>query len=235
MAYQKKMWNILRIGKLITLLHVLAGGEVFAGGEKTLTSDGRSLPGTHTYLLQYQHGRASDSDFWQGLLFYYEEAEEHTYLNALSLGIPVQSRLKRWQIDVAWYVGFQQFAERGFQSDSYGVSVYPKFFKPFKLPYTDIALRAGFGLGLSYVSRIPVVEQRDFEPEKSAKLSVYIDYTIQYSLKRQLGLSSDSSRKSIADVYLSYSIVHRSTAFGLFAETGGGINYMGIGLEFELR
>ena len=35
--------------------------------------------------------------------------------------------------------------------------------------------------------------------------------------------------------WLGYSIFHRSTVFGLFAETGGGINYPGITLEFVFK
>ena len=191
--------------------------------------------GVNRLHLQYQHGRATDSDFYQGLLFYYDAAVESTYSNAISIGWRTRDRLFGKSVALIWYLGFQHFNERGIQPDSYGISLYPKAHFSWHLPKTAIMFRSGLGIGLSYVSRIPVVEKRDFEPDESAKLTVYIDYTLQLPLSQFSGKTSAGFSRSLTEVYLGYSILHRSTAYGLFAETGGGINYMGLGLELVFR
>jgi len=92
-------------------------------------------------------------------------------------------------------------------------------------------LRLGLGEGLSYVSRIPFVEVGDFAPDKSAKLTNYLEWTAQTSLRYLLGSRTGRLSNRLKDAYIGYSIFHRSTVFGVFADTGGGVNYMGIGLE----
>jgi len=221
---------------VLALLLLLPGASLLAAEQnQPLSSSARSLPDEPRFYFQYQHGRASDSDFYQALFFYHDESMEHTYANAVSVGLPLRRLWWGKSLETAVHVGFQHFDERGFQPDSYGISLYPKITGDLRIPYTNIRLRTGLGIGLSYVSRIPVVEQRDFEPEESAKLTVYLDYTLQYSLKRLLGLSAGNSQSALIDAYLGYTVIHRSTAYGLFAETGGGINYLGLGLEFVFR
>lgn len=57
---------------------------------------------------------------------------------------------------------------------------------------------------------------------------------MQTSLAHLLGNGNRRFSAYIRDIYIGYSIFHRSTVFGLFADTGGGVNYMGIGIELHL-
>lgn len=214
------------------LIPILVSIANIAHSETNLKAGSNGLNRLH---LQYQHGRATDSDFYQGLLFYYDDAVESTYSNAVSIGWRTRDQLFGRPATLIWYLGFQHFNERGFQPDSYGISVYPKIHVPWFLPLTGVKVRSGLGVGLSYVSRIPVVEKRDFEPDESAKLTVFIDYTLQLPLSQFTSDTRSGFSRSLTEVYLGYSILHRSTAYGLFAETGGGINYIGLGFELVFR
>lgn len=205
-----------------------------AKGAFSLSSALETASVSPTYF-QYQYGFASDSDFGVAIAFYYSGAPENTFANALSIGRRISTSVFGWPADVVLFVGAQQFDEKGLQPDSYGISFYPKVYKTFVVPYTSIPLRAGLGLGLNYVTRIPVVEVRDFAPDNSEKLTVYIDYTLQLSLTQLMGKPTGFLSGAVNDIYFGYSILHRSTAFGLFAETGGGVNYMGFGVEFVFR
>jgi len=42
-------------------------------------------------------------------------------------------------------------------------------------------------------------------------------------------------KRQVRDVYIGYSIFHRSTIFGLLASEGGGVNYMGISIELVMN
>ena len=182
--------------------------------------------------LQTQFGVVSESDFGPALVLVYERPLRSTNVFAVSAGREVADNLFGWPAEVVAYGSLQYFGERGLQSDIVGGTVFIKAYKSFKLGSWQFPLRLGLGEGLSYVSRIPFIEVEDFAPEESAKLTNYLEWTMQTSLGYLLGRGEGRFSSGIKDAYIGYSIFHRSTVFGLFAEKGGGVNYMGIGLEF---
>ena len=89
--------------------------------------------------------------------------------------------------------------------------------------------------GLSYVADIPTAEVRDFNPDNSAKLTHYLEFGFHYSFRDKLSKHGSALSHWFDDINLGYTIFHRSSVFGLFADKAGGINFPGIAIEFVLR
>ena len=214
------------------MLFLFAFFAVTSSGADTRSAECESSRDS-TYFLQLYTGLASETDFGPSLFFAIERAEERTYYDGLSIGRRIGTSLLGVKADVIGYLGVQNFRERGFQPDSYGVTLYWKAYRewsPSLLP-AYLPLRFGLGQGLSYVSRIPVVEQRDFEPRNSAQTVHYLEWTLQVpvsGLLRAVGLTESHTSKKW---WIGYSIFHRSTVFGAFADAPGGVNYPGVTLE----
>jgi len=132
------------------------------------------------------------------------------------------------------YVGLQNFRERNFQPDSYGLALYWKVYRQWTPRWFSehLPLRLGLGQGLSYVSRIPVSEQRDFEPRESAETVHYLEWSVQLPVSGLFSLFGHGSPSWSSNTWVGYNIFHRSTVFGLFADSPGGINYPGISIEY---
>jgi|GEM_PF-1328872 len=182
--------------------------------------------------LQTQFAFVSESDFGPALAFQYERPIRSTHVTAVSAGRAIADNLFGWPVKLVAYASLQYFDERGLQPNIIGATAYVKAYKLVKLGAWQFPLRLGLGEGLSYAARIPFIEAEDFAPEQSAKLNNYLEWSMQTSLSYLLGRGASRLSYNIKDAYIGYSIFHRSTAFGLFADTGGGVNYMGIGVEF---
>lgn len=180
--------------------------------------------------FQVQIGSSSESDFPQAaIMFDYDGSEEKNQISAFSVGKKFADRVLVWPIDLVAYASVQRFDDRGYQPDGWGVTLFAKAYHSFELPYIDFPVRLGLGQGLSYASRIPVSEARDIDPHQPQKLIYYLDYTLQMSLSHLIGRNSWSS--NIEDIYVGYTVWHRSTFFGLFGETTSGTNYLGLSIE----
>jgi len=131
-------------------------------------------------------------------------------------------------------VGVQWVNERGLQPDAYGATAYIKAHYSWRLPWTRKHVRLGLGEGLSYLTRVPLSEERDFQKKgpdiHSEKLLNYVEWTVDVPL-RQFDAMTPLFRGSIKEIYVGGLVWHRSSIFGTFAETKGGINYMGFGFE----
>ncbi len=183
------------------------------------------------YYFKIQYAQASETDFSNTLYFDYEQSPDSGPVTALSVGKKLSDSLFGLPLDVAGYFSVQRFDENGFQPDAYGVSGYVKVFYDFHLPKEVLKLRVGLGEGLSYVSRIPMAEKRDFASKdaESQNLLIYLEYSLD------VPLSQFSGRKfgnTIDEVYIGYTVLHRSSVFGFLGETGGGVNYQGMVVEF---
>ena len=185
-------------------------------------------------FVQLQLGLASDADFGPSLFFIADPSRERTSLASLSVGRRLATRLWRWQADVVGYVGVQNYHERGRQPDSYGLTLYWKAYRQWWPDWLGMPLRFGLGQGLSYASRIPVAEQRDFEPRQSAELVHYLEWTLQLPLTGLLRVAGFETGLDPEKWWFGYSIFHRSTVFGLFADAPGGVNYPGLTFEYVL-
>ena len=218
---------------VVTLLMCLATPYAFANTASKLHFNGGT---DSTWYFQSIVASSSDTDFHDAVVTLdYEQSQEHSYISAVSVGKKVSDYMAVWPFDVVAYLSFQQFNERGNQPNAWGTTLYAKAYHSFNLPKVNLPLRVGFAQGLSYVSRIPLAEVRDFKPYVSEKLVYYMEYSLQTSLRALLRRGNYSFHESFEDIYVGYTVWHRSTFFGLFGESTGGINYLGLSMEAVLR
>jgi hypothetical protein len=177
---------------------------------------------------------SSETDLTTAIWGDFEKSLEHNYLVGGSWGRTLDDRMFDWPIELTGNVGLQWFNERGLQDNGYGINAYIKAHYSWRLPFTQKHVRFGLGEGLSYVTQIPLSEERDFQKKgpdiHSEKLMNYVEWTIDTPL-RQFGVLDGLIPKEIDDVYFGFFIFHRSSVFGLFADTKGGVNFMGFGFE----
>ncbi len=188
-----------------------------------------------SWIIQYQYGFASDADFLPSLLFLLDQAEERSKLHSFSIGKKISDTFYGRDLDVSLHLGIQYFDERGIQGDIVGTTGYWRLAKETYLPFTRIPIKLSLAQGLSYVDDLPAAEVRDFEPDESAELMHYLEYSLHYSFRNQLARNNSVFSQWFHEINVGYSIFHRSSVFGLFAETGGGINFPGIAVEFVLK
>lgn len=179
---------------------------------------------------------SSDADFHDAVAgFDFEQSEERSFISGLTVGKKVGDSFLVWAFEIVAYASVQQFNERDHKPSGWGVTAYFKAYQSFNIPFTNFSLRPGFGNGLSYVSRIPCAEVRDFSPYPSEKLIYYMDYSLQASVRHLAGRGERPFSSTIDDVFVGYSIWHRSTLFGVFGESPGGINYLGLSMELSFH
>jgi hypothetical protein len=179
-------------------------------------------------------GKSSETDLTTALFGDYEASPESNYMIGGSWGRRLSPTMFGLPFELTGNVGLQWFDERGLQPDGYGVNAYVKAHYLMRLPFTQKHVRLGLGEGLSYVTRVPLSEERDFtkkgEGNHSEKLMNYVEWTVDVPL-RQFGAMDRLISKGIDDVYVGFMVFHRSSVFGVFADTKGGVNFMGIGFE----
>ena len=100
-----------------------------------------------------------------------------------------------------------------------------------KIDFWHNRIRLGLGEGISYAQEIPVVEiddatHSDGTLNKSVRFLNYLDVSIDIDIGRLTYI------KSMKDLYLGYTLKHRSSVFGLFGSgASNGSNYNMIVLE----
>ena len=179
-------------------------------------------------------GKSSETDLTTAIFGDYKASKESNYMWGGSWGHRLTPTMFGLPFELTGNVGLQWFNERGLQDDSYGINAYIKAHYLWQLPLTQKHVRIGLGEGLSYVTRVPLSEERDFQKKgpgiHSEKLLNYVEWTVDVPL-RQFGTMDRLISKNIDEVYVGFFIFHRSSIFGLMAETKGGVNFMGLGFE----
>lgn len=198
--------------------------------QTTLNSE-KSRP----WYIQYQFGFASDSDFGPSLLFLVDQSQERSKLHSFALGKRLADAFYGRDIEVSAHLGLQYFAENSFQDDIVGTTAYWRLSKHANFPFTNLPVKVSLAQGLSYVADLPTAEVRDFSPDNSARLTHYLEYSLHFSFRDMLVNDNSILSQWFEDVSLGYTIFHRSSVFGLFADTAGGINFPGIAIEFVLK
>jgi hypothetical protein len=203
----------------IALTAALASPLAHAEGEKS---------------LRVHWNKSSETDFGTVVIGDYDASPESNYLVGATYGYQFSDTMFSWPLEMTANVGVQWLDERGYQQDGYGLTSYIKAHYRWELPWTDKQVRLGLGEGLSYVSRIPESEARDFAKKngaESSKLMNYLEWTIDVPLRQFQPLQGLFQGGAIEDASLGFMVWHRSSVFGLFSETGGGINFMGFSFE----
>jgi hypothetical protein len=176
--------------------------------------------------------KSSETDLATVVFGDYQPSPESNYAVSIDWGRRFSDTLFTLPIEMTANLGVQYLDERGRQPDGWGVTAYIKAHYTWRIPLTRLNVRLGLGEGLSYVSRIPMSEQRDFAKKgvESEKLMNYVEWTIDVPL-RQFDLFAPLFDGGIKEVYVGYMVGHRSSVFGLFADDKGGVNFMGFGFE----
>jgi hypothetical protein len=185
--------------------------------------------------LRVHFSKSSETDFVTVVAGDYQQSPENNYLIGATYGHDLSDTLFGLPFPMTWHVGVQWLNEQGYQQDGYGATAFVKANYRLRLPWTQTHLDLGLGEGLSYVSRIPMSEQRDFAKKgpdvHSEKLMNYLEWTIDLPLRQFAALEPMFRDSAIKDMSVGFIVWHRSSVFGVFADTKGGINYMGFGVE----
>lgn len=204
----------------VVLTAACLSSPVHAEGEKT---------------LRVHWNKSSETDLATVVIGDYDASPESNYLIGATYGYQYSDTLFSWPIEMTANVGVQYLDERGYQQDGYGLTTFIKAHYRWELPWTDKQVRLGLGEGLSYVSRIPVSEVRDFAKKgaDSEKLMNYLEWTIDLPLRQFEPLHGLFQGGAIEEMSLGFLVWHRSSVFGLFSQTGGGVNFMGFSFEAQ--
>jgi hypothetical protein len=179
-------------------------------------------------------GKSSDTDLTTAWFGDYDASKESGYLIGASYGRRFSDTLFGLPIPMTWNVGMQWLNERGLQDNGWGTTAFIKANYTWKLPATTKHITIGLGEGLSYVTIIPLSEQRDFARKNGAQsenLLNYVEWTIDVPLRQFATFEPMFHNSRIQDVSVGFVVWHRSSIYGLLAETKGGVNYMGFGVQ----
>ncbi|MGH8177401.1 MAG: hypothetical protein ACREV5_14160 [Steroidobacter sp.] len=182
--------------------------------------------------LRLSFAKSSETDLATVVVGDYNASKESNYLIDATWGRHLSDTSFGLPFPVTANVGVQYLAERGYQEDGVGATAFIKAHYDWKLPFTNKYVRLGLGEGLSYTSRIPMSEQRDFAKKgvESNKLMNYLEWTIDLPLG-QFTEATAAKPEGIEDISVGFIVWHRSSVFGLFADSGGGVNFMGFGFQ----
>jgi outer membrane protein len=156
--------------------------------------------------------------------------EEDSRIAGVHLGRTFVERINDWPLDFVGYAGVLHRNDQGLQPDSWQIDAYMKPYW-YGFPWSDtLGTRIGFGIGLSWASRVPYVEQRDqtAKGQNTSKLLSYLDPSIEINI-------GDLFRaKRLEETWLGVGVSHRSGAFGssqLLGNVDGGSNYIYASIE----
>jgi hypothetical protein len=200
-------------------------------------ADSRADAGAHDghNRLRVHFSKSSETDLVTVVVGDYQRSPESNYLVGATWGHDLSDTLFGLPFPMTWHVGVQWFNERGFQQDGYGATTFIKANYRMRVPWTQKHIDLGLGEGLSYVDPIPMSEQRDFAnkgPEvHSEKLMNYLEWTIDLPLRQFDAMEPLFRGGGIQDISVGFIVWHRSSIFGVFADTKGGVNFMGFGFE----
>ncbi len=184
------------------------------------------------HSLRFYWAKSSETDLATVVIGDFEGSPESNYLVGATWGAPISETLFGLPFAVTGHLGAQYFKERGYQDDGVGGTAFVKASYRWELPFTDMHVVLGLGEGLSYVSRIPMSEVRDFAKKdaESAKLMNYLEWTTDVPLT-QFETFKPLLRHGIKEISVGFIVWHRSSIFGVFSETKGGVNFMGFSIE----
>lgn len=178
--------------------------------------------------------KSSDTDLTTAFFGDYDASRESAYLIAASFGHRFSDTMFGLPIPMSLNFGLQYLNERGYQDDGWGTTAFVKASYSWQLPSSSKHITFGLGEGLSYASVIPMSEQRDFARKggaQSENLLNYVEWTIDVPLRQFATFEPLFHRSALEDLSVGFIVWHRSSIYGLLAETKGGVNYMGFGLE----
>jgi hypothetical protein len=185
--------------------------------------------------LRVHVNKSSETDLVTVVVGDFRRSPENNYLVGATFGHDLSDTLFGLPFPMTWHVGVQYFDEQGYQHNALGATAFIKANYRMRVPWTQKHIDLGLGEGLSYVDRIPMSEQRDFAKKgpgvHSEKLMNYVEWTIDVPLRQFHALEPLFRDSGLEDMSVGFIVWHRSSVFGMFADTKGGVNFMGFGVE----
>ena len=186
-----------------------------------MKSDGKD------FSLRIGGGYSDFNDLGEILIGSFNTYEGDTYVINLDGGWRFVENM--YDLPFDWYLkgGLSYFNENNLNEngDILEGTLYVKVI--YKLDVLKNRIRIGFGEGLSLASDVPIVEIADAadSDKEVAKFLNYLDISVDLDIGRLMRVDS------MHDLYLGYTIKHRSGVGGLFSGVTGGSNYNMLTLE----
>ena len=200
----------------ILLITALFTTSLFA---EPLEGDGKD------FSVRLGGGYADFNDLGEILLFDFEQYEGDTYVLNFDTGWRFAENFADFPLDFYVKGGISYFNENNLQNNFFEATLYLKAY--YKLDMLDNRIRIGMGEGLSWASHIPMVEIADAgDGDKTvAKFLNYLDLSVDFNLGHLVRV------EALEEIYVGYTIKHRSGVAGLFSGVRGGSNYKMLTIE----
>jgi len=184
-----------------------------------LESDGKD------FSLRIGGGYADFNDLGEILILNHQPYEKGTYVLNLDGGWRFAENTGDLPFDFYLKGGLSWFNEKNYQPNIYELTLYVKVY--YKLDFWKNRIRIGVGEGISYASAVPIVEIDDAigSDKEVATFLNYMDISADFDLGRLIRV------RSLEDLYVGYTIKHRSGVFGLYSGVTGGSNYNMLTIE----
>ncbi|WP_324172232.1 hypothetical protein [Sulfurimonas sp.] len=185
-----------------------------------------SLSADKDYSLRFAHGKVTDSTFGEVLFLDIKPYPEDLKVTALDGGYALKKRAFDLPFDIYARAGFAQFDEAGLQDDIYEGTLYLKAY--WNIDFLKNRVRIGLGEGVSYTSGILYVEKKEAidNNDNNSKILNYMEVSVDFDLAKLIRY------KPLDELYLGFTLKHRSGVFGLINDVEkGGSNYYTFSIE----
>lgn len=171
-------------------------------------------------------GYADFNDLTEIVLGDFNVSKNYSVVN-LDFGYRFVKNMWALPLDLYAKGGISYFDER-FQDDFVDFTLYIKLY--WKINFWKNRMRLGFGEGLSWAQKIPEVEiidarHTDGTSDPTHKFLNYLDISVDFDLGCLVRV------KALENMYVGYTIKHRSGVFGAFEGVHGGSNYSMLTFE----
>ena len=191
---------------------------------------------TLPFSVRLGYGLANANDFGEVLSGDWQQYYNNTSVYNLDMGWRFWRNVLDFPFDFYLKGGLSYFDEKasydlrgnGPYRDFLEATFYAKVYG--KIDFFGNRIRIGFGEGVSYAGEIPVVEiddatHHDGTIDKSQKFLNYLDVSADIDIGRLIRVAP------LRDLYLGYTLKHRSSVFGLYGGALNGSNYNMVTLE----
>lgn len=179
--------------------------------------------------IRLAHGWGTESNLSEILSGNTESDPYNNQLSSVFFGVPLADELFTLPISTYLTPGIVHHHASDVQDRSTEWVLAVKFYYTINWP---TPWRLGFAEGLSYVDRVPYLEEKDMQEKgyRSSQLLNYLDFSIDLSLGQLFRVNW------LEDYWLGYSIHHRSGIFSTssaFGRISGGSNYNTVYLQYH--
>ncbi len=179
--------------------------------------------------LRLAHGWATPSDLQDIITFKRRKDDHHNQLTSIFYGHPLSDTLLGLPLATYLTPGLVWHWQSDVQESGQEFVLAIKSYYTFAWP---AEWRLGFGTGFSYAANVPYIEQVEMAKKgyEDSKWLLYLDFSLDLNLGKLFRVDM------LDDIWLGYSVHHRSGIFGsssMFSRISGGSNYNTIALQYH--